>query len=117
MKNIMKLSLFLLALALVPSAAFAQGSPLCGDGFCDRLAEDGSTCPSDCGFCGDGECAAADGENSINCWEDCGFCGDHTCDPTQFEDATSCPDDCGSCGDGACNAPQEGCLTCSLDCG
>ncbi len=69
---------------------------VCGDGRCQESC---GSCPADCGecpFCGDGVCAAEDGEDCESCSDDCG----------------ACP----SCGDGACNG-SESCLSCQSDCG
>lgn len=69
---------------------------VCGDGRCQESC---GSCPADCGecpFCGDGVCAAEDGEDCESCSDDCG----------------ACP----SCGDGACNG-AESCWSCNTDCG
>jgi len=79
------------------SAAFSPPAPApCGDGICDPVGEDRSSCPQDClGICGDGICEGA--ENSRNCGDDCSEnmpdCGDGECEGP-IEDEQSCPLDC-----------------------
>lgn len=63
--------------------------PQCPDGACNGL-ETTSSCPADCGYCGDGVCY---GSESNSCSYDCGYCGDGTCG--YRETYASCASDCG----------------------
>lgn len=47
---------------------FCIEPPVCGDGAC--ADDEASSCPEDCGFCGDGVCGS--GEGGLNCAADCG---------------------------------------------
>ncbi|NTX41672.1 MULTISPECIES: hypothetical protein [unclassified Myxococcus] len=70
------------------------GSAVCGDDTCNSdSGETPSSCPADCGTCGDGVCNS--GENYVLCSADCGVAS--------------------SCGDGACNN-NETSITCASDC-
>jgi flagellin-like protein len=97
------------------------GSNSCGDGICNN-GDTCSTCPTDCGicgnsggYCGDGICN--NGETCSTCPTDCGICG-VSCNITNcFKSSYQCgfpPDGCGgnlTCGndDGLCNTPNSFC--------
>ncbi len=83
----------------------------CGDSICDSNCESPQTCPSDCGYCGNGSCSQF--ESRTTCPQDCGYCGDHVCNGG--ETAWSCPTDCDWCGNGICTSGEIG--WCTLDCG
>ncbi len=110
-------------------------NPKCGNGSCDAGEScDGRggtlKCALDCkscnpGYCGNGVCEPAAGENSGNCTADCQeICGDGNCSVYNLENCITCPADCptcSSCGDGFCDsaAPwpnKEWCLNCGVDC-
>jgi len=64
----------------------------CGDGYCDTLIEDSSSCMDDCmDECGDMFCDYPT-EDNASCSLDC-FCGDGFCYPP--EDGAACAEDCG----------------------
>jgi hypothetical protein len=112
-----------------PVQVFLQDSDVyrCGDGVCQSLTENSTTCPVDCGappaVCGNGTCEA--GEDNATCPADCPAtaavpaCGDGVCDAG--EDATTCPDDCrptppaAVCGNGQCESGEDS-TTCPADC-
>jgi N-acetylneuraminic acid mutarotase len=85
----------------------------CGDDVCEDGEEDCATCPADCGqCCGDGACAASQGENCATCLADCGCPSGQECSPTgrvcecaRQCSGRECGDDgcggqCGACGQG-----------------
>ena len=89
---------------------------------CDT-GETCSSCPGDCGACGDvcGDGACTGAETKLTCLQDCEgdvFCGDGACETP--ENQTTCPADCGpppaSCGDTFCDG-TETCTNCPADCG
>lgn len=102
-----------------------NGPVVCGDGKCDAVKEDCTSCPKDCGACnpcGDGKCVQGL-EDCKNCVADCGACagcGDGKC-LGGVEDCQNCAADCGACkacGDGKCDVlGGEDCTGCKLDCG
>lgn len=96
------------------------GCGYCGDGQCNLVSENSTSCPQDCTVCGDGychpyfenaaECAldCYDGGGGGSCicgWDcpantpGCGYCGDGNCDVAS-EHCGNCPNDCGACGGG-----------------
>ena len=92
-----------------------NGSPFCGDYYCDQATEGldltvnttGSICNVDClSVCGDGYCDETGGENFANCGQDCGdfTTDDGLCSSESGETYCNSPVDCvsgsGSCGDG-----------------
>lgn len=88
----------------------------CGDFFCDDAGgETATSCPFDCGTCGDGTCGL--GEVGSDCpHARCdGGCGDKVCGAGETE--ASCAGDCTAddCGDGVCNL-TENLTTCPADC-
>ncbi len=106
------------------------GCGYCGDGNCDVLSENSSSCPNDCSLCGDGycnpwnedtwscpsDCDSGGGGSCICGWDcppgtpGCGYCGDGNCDVVT-EDCSSCSNDCGGCGggDGGVDPGYGGC--------
>ena len=125
----------------VISANLQVPNPCNGDGVCDA-AETCFNCASDCastgaptGFCGDGICEEALGEDCTNC-SDCNGtqngpganrfccgngggtnpvgCNDARCTEGTFECGTTAGDFC--CGDGMCDETEDSCV-CAADCG
>lgn len=100
---------------------------VCGDGICEPYAEHysssfPSTCPADCGTCGDGIC---DGfYDTVFCSWDCpdsDSCGNGICEGTSLhggENSSNCPSDCPAttCGDGVCSDYDENTWDCPADC-
>jgi len=126
-----------------PVGAAAVRSPVttaltlyCGDGTCqtencdpqipsggpgDGCEEDQTSCPDDCGYCGDSTCDLIF-ETPSNCATDCGYCGDDYCNPF-FETVYNCSADCSGggdpehCGNDECEPElNENCDTCTDDC-
>ncbi|WNG44831.1 hypothetical protein F0U60_12560 [Archangium minus] len=67
-------------------------------------------------YCGDNSCNPAQGETPSSCPTDCGTCGDGVCSGT--ENPLWCANDCGiasTCGDGRCNNGETA-ATCASDC-
>jgi len=98
-----------------PSPTPTPPPATCGDGVCqddDTCHEDPTTCPADCGFCGDGTCR--DPENASTCAKDCSVCGDNVC--SEGETNGSCANDCPVCGDDICNPLCENLENCPADC-
>ena len=63
---------------------------VCGNGTCDAH-ESCSTCPNDCGLCGDGTCTGScGGPSPLGCW----------CDPGCETSGDCCADACETCGVG-----------------
>ncbi len=88
----------------------------CGDGVCQSLTENETTCPEDCKpapVCGDAVCNGA--ETNATCPQDGpAVCGDGVCNGTETN--ATCPQDCPAvCGDGVCNGTETD-LTCPQDC-
>jgi hypothetical protein len=95
---------------------------ICGDGICEDVEE--GICEADCGdappapFCGDNSCNG--NETKVSCPSDCGYCGNGVCD--NGETCDTCPADCPEppsapfCGDDVCNGSETP-STCSDDCG
>jgi hypothetical protein len=59
--------------------------PVCGNELCE--GNEGSTCPTDCGDCGDGYCSSAEASAPLSCVEDCGIpdCGESYCGPVEMQ--------------------------------
>jgi cysteine-rich repeat protein len=101
-----------------------QTVAVCGDGVCDGLTEDDSSCAADCTDQGFTPPAAQDGNGICEAGEpffssvDCGggVCGNGLCEPGAEEDAIGCPADCGAdlCGNGNCETGEL--LYCVQDC-
>lgn len=81
----------------------------CGDNDCDYQSEDAESCPNDCqsSYCGDLICSGT--ESCTSCPVDCGFCGEETippacgnkqCELDGDESCATCPQDCGACSQG-----------------
>lgn len=83
----------------------------CGDGVCNYRFENSSNCAQDCNYCGDGVCYGS--EDIDSCIEDCGYCGDGYCSSAEFNGW--CPSDCGYCGDGICGGYEDS-SSCPSDC-
>lgn len=127
-----------------PTTVFARlqvPNPCNADGVCDP-SETCLNCASDCasdgpptGFCGDGICEEAIGEDCTNCADCAGVqngpttgryccgngggsnpvsCADSRCTTGGFQCGTTASDYC--CGDGTCDPTEDSCL-CAADCG
>jgi len=112
------------------------------NGICESQ-ETCSNCPNDCitvgdptGFCGDGVCEEALGEDCLNCDSDCAGqqggnpglryccgnaggenpvpCTDGRCNTGGFSCASTATQHC--CGDGTCDPSENSCI-CAADCG
>jgi V8-like Glu-specific endopeptidase len=66
----------------------------CGDGTCNgSVGENTATCSEDCGSqCGDSACNGS--ENGNSCYSDCGYCGNSVCENAE-QLRMNCPADCG----------------------
>ena len=86
---------------------------MCGNGVCEPEDAGPEKCPQDCGLaCGD--CKCNKGESFSSCPVDCGFCGDGVCSLCSGlgEGMATCPADCKASG---CGLTCEDGIACTLD--